>query len=114
MIAKSRDLLQHLMGTWKCNSYEENKNEIKDFDPFELTFKQNTIVCSSKDNNLWPAQCHYESIGSINGGYYFREDGCFFQVKKVSRNYITLELNLKITKEGTINKYIFHLEKENS
>lgn len=114
MIAKSRDLVQHLMGTWKCNGYEENDNEIKDFNQFELTFKQDTIICSPRGNQLWPAKCEYESIGSVNGGYYFREDGCFFQVKNLKGNYVTIELNLKITEEGTINKYIFYLEKENN
>ncbi|GAA5041687.1 hypothetical protein GCM10011506_43530 [Marivirga lumbricoides] len=102
------------MGKWKCSGYEENDKEIKDFNSFELTFKQATIICSPRGNKLWPAKCQYESIGSINGGYYFREDGCFFQVKNMMENNITIELNLRITEEGSINKYIFYLKKENN
>ncbi|MBK6265897.1 hypothetical protein JKA74_12715 [Marivirga sp. S37H4] len=112
MITYTQNLTEKLKGKWKCKGYDENDSKITDFEVFHLVFSENMVSCLPRENSFWPRMCIYEAIGTKNGGYFFREDGCFFQVKNVSEYFLHIELNLKINEDGRINKYLFYFEME--
>ncbi len=112
MFTQTQNMTAKIIGKWNCIGYRLNNQEITDMESFKLIFNEKTITCLDQNNEFWPEKCEYESIGSKDGGYYFREDGCFFQVKNLKQNSVDIELNLKVTDEKSIVKYLFTMEKE--
>lgn len=112
MFTQTQNMTAKITGNWKCIGCRMNDEELTSTESFTLVFKEHSVHCLPKGNELWPAHCDYESIGSKDGGYYFREDGCFFQVKNLKQDNVDIELNLKVTEDNTIIKYIFSMEKE--
>jgi hypothetical protein len=112
MFTPTKSMIAKIVGKWKCSGYEKENEVLSNTETFKLHFTENIVSCSPEGNDLWPGTCEYEPIGSNDGGYYFREDGCFFQVKNLSHESATIELNLKITEENNIVKYLFSLERD--
>lgn len=112
MFTQIQNMTAKIIGKWKCIDCRLNDEEITNIESFTLIFSKNSIQCLAKDNELWPGKCGYEPIGSKDGGYYFREDGCFFQVKNLKESTVDIELNLKVTGDNSIVKYFFTMEKQ--
>lgn len=112
MFTHTKNMTARIVGKWKCTGYERENDFITNPENFTLHFTEVAVSCLPKGNDLWPDKCDYEPIGSRDGGYYFREDGCFFQVKKLQQDSVLIELNLKITEENNIIKYLFSFKRE--
>ncbi len=112
MFTQIHNMTVKLTGKWKCIGCKLGDEEIADLASFTLFFSENTVSCLPKGNLAWPHLSEFEPIGSKDGGYYFREDGCFFQVKNLTQNSVDIELNLKVTEDNSITKYFFKMEKE--
>ncbi len=112
MFTQTQNMTAKIIGKWKCIDCRLDNEELTNLQSFTLIFSENSIICMPKGNELWPDKSEYEPIGSKDGGYYFREDGCFFQVKNLKQNSVDIELNLKVTPEKSIVKYFISMEKE--
>jgi len=106
-----QNLLEGIQGRWKCTSaVNQITVEFLNLD-FSLLISENLISRSGEGEQFWPSICDFELVGSIKDGYFYREDGCFMQVKSISQDQLAIELSHK-NSEGQLNTYLFNFEKE--
>lgn len=106
-----QNLLEDIQGKWRCTkTLDQLSRQIEDLD-FALLISENLISRMGGGEEFWPGICNFELVGSIKDGYFFREDGCFMQVKEVSEEKLEIELSHK-NLEGALKSYVFHFEKD--
>lgn len=111
MEVNNLNLLEDIQGKWNCTKASNQiTEELLDID-FSLLISENLISRMGDVNQYWPSICNFELVGSIKDGYFFREDGCFMQVKSVSGEQLVIELSHK-NYEGILNTIIFEFGKE--
>jgi len=111
MEVNNRDLLESIQGKWKCSKANNLITENSLDTGFSLLISENLISRMGEGDQLWPSICNFELVGSIKDGYFYREDGCFMQVKSLSDEQLVIELSHK-NHEGKLNTYLFNFEKE--
>lgn len=111
MEIKKQNLLEDIQGKWKCSKAINQKTEnVVDTD-FSLLISENLISRMGVKNQFWPSICNFELVGSIKDAYFYREDGCFMQVKSLSDEQLIIELSHK-NSGGELNTYNFEFDKE--
>lgn len=105
-----QNLLEGIQGKWNCTS-AVNQMSVEFLNlEFSLLISENLISRTGNAEDFWPGICNFELVGSIKDGYFYREDGCFMQVKSLSNDQLVIELSQK-NPEGQLNTYIFNFEK---
>ncbi|WMN12330.1 hypothetical protein QYS49_33255 [Marivirga salinae] len=107
----NHNLLEVIQGKWKCFKASNQITEKPLNADFSLLISENLISRMGEGNEFWPRICNFELVGSIKDGYFYREDGCFMQVKPSSNEGLVIELSHK-NSLGKLNTYIFQFEKE--
>ncbi|ADR22401.1 hypothetical protein MATR_37530 [Marivirga tractuosa] len=108
-----QNLLEGIQGKWNCtkaiNQYSDQSLNIE----FSLLISENLISRSGQGDQYWPSISNFELVGSIKDGYFYREDGCFLQVKSLTENQMVIELSHK-SSEGQliINNFTFTRDRE--
>ncbi|WP_375579815.1 hypothetical protein ABWH96_01670 [Marivirga tractuosa] len=111
MEVNNPNLLEYIHGKWKCkNATNQITNELLKLD-FSLLISENLISRIGEGNQYWPNICNFELVGSIRDRYFYREDGCFMQIKSLTDEELVIELSHK-SLEGQLNTFIFHFDKE--
>jgi len=106
-----QNLMEDIQGKWACvHTMDQITEEQFSYD-FTLLISNNIISRNGGAEQYWPSICNFELVGSIKDGYFYREDGCFMQIKSVSHEQLVIELSHK-TEEGALKTFIFHFEKE--
>lgn len=105
-----QNLLQEIQGNWVCKSASnQTLEEILQLE-FSLLISENIISTNGNGGQYWPSICNFELVGSVKDGYFYREDGCFMQVKSLADTTLVIELSLK-NEEGQLNTYLFSFSK---
>ncbi|MGM0579938.1 MAG: hypothetical protein ACQETL_04625 [Bacteroidota bacterium] len=111
MEVKNQNLLEAIQGKWHCRVVTNKITDEKTSLEFSLLISENLISRSGDGEQFWPAICNFELVGPIKDGYFYREDGCFIQVKSVTDEQLVIELSNK-NKEGELYINVFYFEKE--
>jgi hypothetical protein len=105
------NLLVGIQGKWNCTkAINKLKKQPLNLD-FYLLISENLISMVGEGGQFWPSICNFEPVGSIKDGYFYREDGCFMQVKSLSEEQLVIELSKKNV-SGQLHSYIFDFIKD--
>jgi hypothetical protein len=105
-----QSLLEDMQGNWTCiKGINQITAESIDLE-FSLLISENLISRTGHDNQYWPSICGFELVGSIKDSYFYREDGCFMQVKHLTQEELVIELSNKNV-DGKVNTFIFSFSK---
>lgn len=105
-----QNLLKGIQGKWNCTKAINQINEQTLNLEFYLLISENLISRAGDGDQFWPSICNFEPVGSIKDGYFYREDGCFMQVKSLTDDELEIELSKK-NALGQVNTYIFNFNK---
>ncbi|WP_340153586.1 hypothetical protein [uncultured Marivirga sp.] len=106
-----QNIQEEIQGNWLCTkSFDQTEKKSIDLD-FSLLIAKNIISRTGAGARYWPNIASFELVGSNKDGYFYREDGCFMQVKTIANNEMVIELFLKDSR-GQLNTVIFTFEKE--
>lgn len=104
------NLLEVIQGKWNCiKAVNQQSNENLNIE-FSLLISENLISRSGQGDEFWPSICNFELVGSIKDGYFYREDGCFMQVKSITEDGMVIELSRR-NLQGELNINLFSFEK---
>jgi hypothetical protein len=110
MEVNNPNLLEGIQGKWKCSSAKNQiTEELLNID-FSLLISENLISRIGLGDQYWPNICNFELVGSLKDGYFYREDGCFMQVKSLSDQQLVIELSHR-SSEGQLDTFIFDFSK---
>lgn len=104
------NLLEGIQGKWNCIKAINQQSEQNLNIEFSLLISENLISRSGQGDEYWPSICNFELVGSIKDGYFYREDGCFMQVKSLTEDRMVIELAHR-NPQGELNINIFSFEK---
>ncbi|HET8861593.1 hypothetical protein [Marivirga sp.] len=110
MQIKSQNLINDIKGMWVCIDSKNHANEEHLGLEFSLLISENLMSRIGSENKFWPRICNFESVGSSQDGYFYREDGTFIQVKSVDNDFLKLELSAK-DENGKLQMTTFIFEK---
>jgi hypothetical protein len=106
-----QNIKEEIQGNWICTK-AFNQIHLEPLNvEFSLLISKNIISRTGGGGQYWPNISNFELVGSNKDGYFYREDGCFMQVKSISNNELVIELYLKDS-EGQLNTVIFTFEKD--
>ena len=103
--------LETIQGTWKCTSATNQLTEESIDSDFSLLISENLISRIGNNNQYWPSICSFDAVGTFRDTYYYREDGCFMQIKSLTDKNLLIELSYK-KEDGQLNVFIFKFDKE--
>lgn len=106
-----QNLKQDIQGKWNCTKALNQINEELLSLDFALLISENVISMTGDGQQYWPKISTFELVGSIKDGYFYRQDGCFMQVKYLTEQELVIELFHK-NEEGAHNTMIFYFDKE--
>ena len=105
-----QSLLEDIQGNWTCINTMNQITEENIPLEFSILISENIISRRGRENEYWPQISGFELVGSIKDRYFYREDGCFMQVKSLTEQQLEIELSYK-NKEGKLNTFIFTFSK---
>jgi hypothetical protein len=106
-----QNLLEGIQGQWNCTkAINQSADQILEGE-FSLLISENLISRSGESDQFWPKICSFELVGSIKDGYFYREDGCFIQVRSLTDQKMVIEVS-KRDVEGQLDISIFNFIKE--
>jgi len=110
-MAVYQNLLEEMQGNWICTKAINQKSEQPLNLEFSLLISENIISRNGDGSQYWPNICNFELVGSIKDGYFYREDGCFMQIKTITDKELKIELSVRSEQEA-INSFVFSFQKE--
>ncbi|MGJ3234435.1 hypothetical protein [Marivirga sp.] len=105
------NIMEEIQGKWICTkAFNKIKEELLSLQ-FSLLISENLISrTGGGGDQYWPNISNFELVGSNKDGYFYREDGCFMQVKSISNQELVIELHQKDS-DGELNTVAFTFEK---
>lgn len=102
-----QNILEEIQGKWNCTkAFNKMQQELLNL-KFELLFSENLISRTGQEGaDYWPNISNFELVGSNKDGYFYREDGCFMEIKSLSNNDLVIELHQKDA-EGQLTTVVF-------
>ena len=111
MLVQNNNILELLQGKWLCIACENKTLSQNVLVDIELLISENLISCLSKNAENWPPISKFDPIGSVKAGYFYREDGCFLQVKSISKDSLCLQLSKK-DDQGDLLTIVYDFERK--